>query len=345
MELSHTDILKSDIIGKVPENQQDEYTRKWEDAEEELGRAEFQDLFSHIRTIHRKAKMRGTVLKELQEYVLRKNTSQEVEPRQFIDNTLLPCADAFHDIINQAYQSHQDAATVNRLFGWLNRVDNFDWIPPAIVYLSCHANEPEHLVRFFTDLERLAAALMIQRANINARLERYGALLRTIESDADLFAPHSPLQLDEAECREVRLALDGDIYLMNARLRQYVLMRLDGALSDGSATYEYPTISIEHVLPQHPAAGSIWVSWFPDPEQHASVVHRLGNLVLLSRRKNSAASNYDFEKKKHQYFTSKTGVSPFALTTQVLGEKEWTPDVVQRRQRDLHHRLTKLWRL
>lgn len=344
LPLSHTDVLKSNIIGRIPENQRDEYTRKWEDAEEALGRDEFQDLFSHIRMLYRKTKMRNALRKEFQDHVLRQDTPDEVEPRQFIDETLLPSVDAFHTIIGQAYQGPGQAATLNWLFSWLNRIDNFDWLPPAILYLKQHTNEPELLVDFFTDLERLAVGLMIMRANINARIERYSALLRTIEVGGNLATAHAPLQLDAAERSEIRSALDGDIYRMSPRLRQYILLRLDEALSDGTATYRHDTISIEHVLPQNPATGSVWARWFPDAKQQARLVHRLGNLVLLSRRKNSAASNYDFEKKKRQYFT-KSGSSPFVLTTQVLREREWTPAVVEQRQRELHQRLIELWRL
>jgi len=43
----------------------------------------------------------------------------------------------------------------------------------------------------------------------------------------------------------------------------------------------------------------------------------LGNLALLTRKKNSAASKYDFDKKKQSYF-AQGGVFTFVLTTQVL---------------------------
>jgi hypothetical protein len=39
------------------------------------------------------------------------------------------------------------------------------------------------------------------------------------------------------------------------------------------------------------------------------------------------------------------GVSPFALTTQVLQERERTPEVVERRQVDLITHLRALWQL
>ena len=86
------------------------------------------------------------------------------------------------------------------------------------------------------------------------------------------------------------------------------------------------------------------VNWFPEEDDRVSWVHRIGNLALLTRKKNSAASNYDFERKKKEYFFRK-GISPFVITTQVLDKPEWTPDVVQQRQADLLGIFEKRWRL
>lgn len=99
------------------------------------------------------------------------------------------------------------------------------------------------------------------------------------------------------------------------------------------------------MLPQNPAPDSVWVKCFPSLEERERYVHRLGNLVLLSCWKNTHAQNYDFEIKKQKYFTTKTGISPFALTTQVLNEQEWNPEVIERRQKELIGVLKKVWRL
>jgi hypothetical protein len=76
----------------------------------------------------------------------------------------------------------------------------------------------------------------------------------------------------------------------------------------------------------------------------AEVVHRLGNLALLTRKKNSSTSNYEFDKKKRSYFM-KEGVSPFAITTQVLQKNEWTLPILQERQKELLNKLKLFWRL
>ena len=122
------------------------------------------------------------------------------------------------------------------------------------------------------------------------------------------------------------------------------MLRLDSLLSGGGAQYDYDTITVEHVLPQNPPPTSQWISWFPDPNRRSHLVHQLGNLALLTRKKNSSASNYEFARKKESYFTL-NGVSPFPLTTQVLQHTEWTPQIIAARQTQLLTVLTDLWRL
>lgn len=338
LDLSYTDILKAEIIGNVPEADQDTYTQTWENIEEALGREAFKTLFAHLRTITVKVKQQKTLLGELREHL-----KPTVNPAAFIDNILQPAADAFAVIRNAAYQSTQQAEEVNHLLGWLKLIDNSDWTPPAIAYLSRCQNDPTKLVTFFTGLERLAACLMIRRSNVNERIERYADLLTAIENGDDLQAVGSPLDLTLQEKQHVLQRLDGDLYL-DSKTRLYVLLRLDETLSGGGATYHHGILSIEHVLPQNPPTGSQWLTWFSDDVTLQQWLHRLGNLVLLSRSKNSKAQNFDFATKKSVYF-SKGGSSPFPLTIQVLQETDWTPAVVQQRQAKLLGTLKMLWKL
>lgn len=340
LDLSHSDILKSEIIGRIGAEQQESYNDEWEDAEEDLGRDAFSDLFGHIRMIYRKQKGRESVLKEFREYVVR----PDGDSKKLIDDVLIPFARAFDTIRTASHESTAGAEQVNQLLKWLNRIDNVDWVPAAILYLARNEANTKALQRFFADLERLAAFLMICRYGVNERFERYGKLLEAIETEDDLYADGSLLQLSEKECRTFVTELNGDVYRQVPKRRSYILLRLDSELSDGSATYDYGVITIEHVLPQTPPEGSQWCEWFPTPEIRERWVHRLGNLLLLNRRKNSTASNYDFKKKKTAYF-AKGGVSPFPLTTQALAESEWTLDVVRQRQRTLLSSLMNAWRI
>ncbi|MEH1869586.1 MAG: DUF262 domain-containing protein [Nostoc sp.] len=73
MDLSHADILKAEIIGKISLEQQEKYSTKWEEMEEKLGRDIFKSLFSHIRMIHVKSKPRESILKEFLNRLIRES--------------------------------------------------------------------------------------------------------------------------------------------------------------------------------------------------------------------------------------------------------------------------------
>ena len=339
LDLGLTDLLKSEIIGAIPKQLQEQYNDIWEDAEEDLGRDTFQELFSHIRMIKQKNKLRKEILK-----AFREDIKPQDEPQRFIDDVLNPYSDSIQTIKKASYQSSNGAEKVNALFGWLNQIDNFDWLPPAILYFSQYRNSQNELEKFFTDLERLAAGLMIIRVDINERIKRYGELLTAIENKADLYVANSPLQLTPDEIKQIINNLDGDLYLQK-RISKYVLLRLDSALAATGATYAHSVISIEHILPQTPANGSQWFSWFPTVAEQEKYVHRLGNLALLDRNKNSEAKNYEFHEKKDKYFVSKGKTSPFVLTSRVLLETEWTQAIVDKRQNQLMQVLKNLWRL
>ena len=340
LDLSATDILKAEIIGLIPEEQRDAYTQKWETAEEDLGREAFGELFSHVRMIYRKAKPQGTLLKEFQEHV-----SKAFDPRKLIDQVIVPMARTYGEIVDEAYTSTELAGEVNRHLKWLNRLEFSDWMPPALAYSVANRGSPASMREFFRDLERLAYALLITRAGVNERIERFSQLTRAIETNVDLKLQDSPLQLSPSEQADVRTKLAGPIYeTLTARARSIILLRLDDLMSGGGATYDYPTVTVEHVLPQNPESSSNWIKWFPDEVERKSIVHCIGNLALLTRKKNSAASNYDFERKKSAYFAV-GGVSPFPLTTQVLQHQEWTSAIVKARQSTLLSRLDEHWRL
>ena len=342
LDLSPTDVLKAKVLDAITDSQsQDEYAVKWETIEEELGRDDFRDLFAHIRMIYRKEKLRGTLESEFQSHVLSGLTSKKAI--HFVDDELEPYADAYEIVLSSSYESTKDAEKVNALLRHLNRLDNFDWIPPAIAYFRRNEGQTDRLLAFTCELERLAYGLFIRRANINERIDRYGQVISAIESEDGLLDENSPLQLSADERTEILERLNGDIY-SQVRLRTPLLLRLDSVVAEEGASYQHPIVSIEHVLPQSPEENSQWVEWFPDEEERNRWTHRLANLVLLSRRKNSRASNYEFARKKSEYF-QRRGTTTFALTTMVVDRSEWTPAVLECRQEELIGALKKLWRL
>lgn len=339
LDLSATDILKAEILGRIPEAQRDACTQRWEELEENLGREMFGELFGHIRMVYRRVKPKSSLLKEFREHV------GPADPQAFIHEVLVPMAQAFADILGASYASQRQAEAVNEHLHWLTRIEFKDWVPAALAFFVRHHNDPEAMLAFFADLERLAYAMLATRMGVSERIERFALLIHAVEQGHDLHDGASPLQLSPEEQHAVYEALSGPIYdTHSARALAVILQRLDRLLSDGSVIHRPDVISVEHVLPQTPLPNSDWVNWVPQATDRVHWVHRLGNLALLSRAKNSAAKNYDFDKKKRAYFT-RGGTCLFALTTQVLQHPVWSLEVIQARHAALLATLEQHWRL
>lgn len=260
----------------------------------------------------------------------------------FVDELLAPYAEADRRLNNQDFDGGGAWERVNDWLKQLVQLDNDDWRPAALWALKNHKDDPDFLDAFLGKLERLAASLLIRRVFATPRIGRYLELINQLKGKAGLSA--AAFELSAEEKQETLARLGGEIYLVNP-VRKYVLLRLDSlsAPSPG-ATYAHRIITVEHVLPQTPAAGSQWLEDFDD-DQREHWTHRLGNLLLLNRTKNSEAQNYDFDVKKDKYFNSTKGSTLFALTNQVLLYPKWTPEVVEERQRTLLARLAKEWEL
>ncbi|MGY3516385.1 DUF262 domain-containing protein [Micromonospora sp. PTRAS2] len=342
LDLEPSDIFKSEVIGSIDAAHQQEYAKAWETAEQNLGRTTFADLFLHLRMIVAKARGQRELLIEFPQQVLNAYTKTG-KATSFVDDMLIPYATAYAHLLNQDYDQHDDGwAKVNNWLQRLVQLDNSDWRPAALWALRNHDDDPVFLDAFLRRLERLAASMLLRRVYTTPRVIRYIELLKQLDGGAGVDA--TAFDLSPEERQETRERLDGELYKVQP-VRKYVLLRLDELLAGApGVSYQHKIISVEHVLPQRPRSGSQWLTDFTDGER-AYWTHRLGNLLLLNRNKNSQAQNYDFDTKKTKYFGPAAGVAGFALTTRVIIEPQWTPGVLEQRQAELTGILVKEWEL
>ena len=212
-------------------------------------------------------------------------------------------------------------------------------------FLAEHESDAGYVHWFLKRLETLAAYMHVCGYDVNSRIERYARVLSALEKPHSLAQPVTAVELSSHEKANFLKQLQGDVYLLTARRRNYLILRLDSFLADGAATYDPSVLTIEHVLPQTVTKGSEWAALWPNFADQLLWLHRLANLVPLNQRRNSQAQNHDFERKKKAYFGGKQGVSSYVLTTQVLNTQSWTPAVVEQRQGDLIDVLSTSWNL
>jgi Protein of unknown function DUF262/Protein of unknown function (DUF1524) len=340
LDLTATDILKADLLDRVATENEEKFALDWEAFESALGRERFVELFQHIRMIYQKEKPRERLELGFAKHV----TIFKVDADKFMNAVLRRFAETYEVLLNPSDVEDKFGSASRRLVASLLRLDNSDWLPVALDYLSKDKLKKEQANGFLAALERLAYYMFVSRYDINARIARYSNAIAELQKGVDPSSPKCSLSLKKEEQYDFLDELDGPIY-EKARVRLPVLLRLDDAFSDGAAEYTHKIISVEHVMPQNPKADSPWLSMFEDESERYGWTHCLGNLVLLTRAKNSQANNWDFDRKKSEYFSTKAGVSSFKLTTMVIKEKVWDVVTLEKRHLAALEKLADVWNL
>jgi hypothetical protein len=339
LDLTPTDILKADLLDRAGEAAGQALADRWETVELAVSRDGLVELFGHVRMIYEREKPRLALEIAFPKFV---TPFRGGDADQFISNVLEPMADAFRLLKDDKATQRAFGPDAAKAVRSLARVDNKDWVPPAILRLWKRTpGDQQSVADFLIKLERVAYYLFVTRAGVNDRISRFAGVIDEIDPRGT--DTGNGLTLTDTEQAEFLDQLDGNIYL-KTRVCKPVLQRLDEALSTGGAAYD-ELVSIEHVLPQTVAADSEWQMLFPDEGQRSTWINRLANLVFLTRRVNTRASNWDFKRKKAEYFSSDDGSSPFVITQEVLRTDKWTPEYLAERQEQLLKKLADVWQL
>lgn len=203
LDLLPTDIIKSDVIGSIKQARQEEFTESWEELEVETGRDGFAEVFGHIRMIYAKEKARRSLLEEFRERVIDKAGTAE----DLVAKVIEPYTQAYLVAKHCQYVSTANAAEINALLKWLNRIDNSDWLPSAMKILAAHESNAAYVHWFLRKLERLAAYMHICGYDVNARIDRYATLLRALENSHSFKAPVAAVELTTHEQSTLRRVL------------------------------------------------------------------------------------------------------------------------------------------
>ena len=331
MPLSNADLIKNSLFsqlrGQVGESETLEET--WLELESIIGIERLDTFFGHYRTAFTANKASKALHEEMASLIRAKG-----DPFAFLE-TAIQAAGQYIRIVDRDFS---DPVALRSLHA-LSRVKYEDWIPPLLSFLS---NGVEGLgeVEFLDLLEKITMQNWVRRLGSTARLTIYYQLIRAIR-DQKTADEIREIFHNSAQNSDFLQLLGSDIY--GQPFTNAVLLRLEEASQDASVTKIYSgEITIEHVLPQA-LKDPYWIERF-EPEHHQRWVHKLGNLALLSGRKNYQAQCFSFEKKKAIYLDkmAKKKVS-FDLTKDICEKGEWTADTIEKRHTDLLQLAQSIW--
>jgi hypothetical protein len=178
------------------------------------------------------------------------------------------------------------------------------------------------------------------RTSLNERIERYASINSWIEHNKDLFDSQSDFMLSDIDRKSIISVLSSnDVY--GRRMLKPVLARIEEEMNDNSIAINYYGLNIEHILPQNPTE-DYWLSRF-DTDDQINWTHKIGNLSLITVRKNSQASNYNYEDKIEVYFKADGKASNLAMVNDLQNYDEWTiENIALRNEEMLNHFLKAL---
>lgn len=313
--LSNSDILKARNLGAITgEKDRSKWAEYWEEVEGEMGRDEFDRFLSLVRTIYVKDKAREGLLKEFDERIYGSKP-----PLLALGSDTFEAVKAYKDAFDQAIQFDRLPATLgnayrNRINVMRKGLPSTDWIPPVLAWYRKF--KAEKLLDLIERIDNKFSADWIVQLTPTQRISNMNEVLKVIE----VAKTHDEVltsKVFDFEHKQLMDLLDGAIY--GRRFARYVLLRLEYLLASHAALLNLPDeISVEHILPQTPSKTGQWVKDFTDDQQD-TWLHRLGNLMLLSRRKNTSLGNLDFADKRVRYFEDRVESLPNSQRLLALG--------------------------
>ena len=325
-QLRRIDVLKAiNLDPSIVSNEtaRNRYAHEWEGMEERLGETHFEEIFHSLRLIYVQDKPQADLLKEFQDRIYGK-PGMPKRGKDFLD--VLETYVDLYDAIFLARDFLEDT-DVHRRFkplmaAMVSEFSASEW-KACLLYFATKFGR-ERFFDYVLAVEKVYLEHWVRGVRKDERYSRYTALLASIKSLDDPGEVLAAVPLDE---ESVRTACRQDNFYSTG-YSKYLLLRAEILASELDQDKEFVVRSVEHVLPQNPKSDSDWRKVFSE-EDIVAVVHTAGNLVLLSKGKNSAASNRDFSEKKESYL--KKRVSDFPRSMQVLGVDEWTRQTIEAR--------------
>lgn len=321
-QLRRIDILKAiniapDVITK--DSIRDRIAQQWEELEKELGESTFESVFHLVRLILLKDKPQGDLLKEFEDRIFAK--SAVIKGEQFFGLIY-----RYAKLYMQLFVDRDLIQEGNKYRSLIHIMDAefsaSEWRACLLAYAFKFG--PTDLLAFTFLLEKVYLEQWVKGIRKDERFNDYAKILSIIENAKKPTDVLESIKYDEATILDATLRQN----IYSESFIKYFLLRLELVTAEHDALHQFTAKSIEHVLPQTPEVSGYWADHH-DLSKTKEYVNTLGNLVLLSKSKNSSASNFDFSKKKEAYL--KNRMSDYPRSLQVLAYKDWDRQTIEER--------------
>lgn len=313
LKLCSSDILKSSNLEKVSDTRKiDSFARQWEEIQENLG-DDIDRFLMYIRSMILKVRAKTNLLDEFEKNIFKPGIIKQGE--------------AFFDLVHEIYEIYDkliylsgntDVAYCNLIRILDSSLQNTDWVPVIMTYYRKFGDKK------LTDFtHKVVCKNIADTVCGDAPSTRIDALNKIMVETSSAVSPDALMASPcfDFDKTKFEAEIQSDIY--GKGYAKALLMLLEYKYQDNSLEKSFKQISIEHILPQTPDPNSNWLINFTEDER-VNYTHKIGNLIIIGRRKNSSLGNLEYQQKRQKYFNKNIGSFARSLKLYNDYQTQWT---------------------
>lgn len=345
-ELSNADLVKLEAIehGSFDRAMKDKAARIWEETEDALGRARFEQLLEMLPLLVSREATRSPG--DLTEW--REQTFKNARPETVL-TAMLPL---YGNLILELERGEIDAECANvteedaidetnELLKGLLLLQDRHWLPAAMNIVHTQRGNPHFLLRYFRGLDRLSYAFFLGAMRRDDRADRAARFARVVAAGADEMRLAVAFELTADEQERLADRLRKPFGRDNWR-RRAIAARINALLPNGRNFLRKEDVSVEHVLPTSHCPDWEKAGWPREIARFCS--ETTGNFVLVNEAQNNKAAQRLLEPKKKVYFET-PGAPVHAITEDIRNVDEWTESYVRARTERFAKLLLAYWNI
>jgi len=318
-QLRRIDILKANNLAPdviLKESVRNKISHDWEGFEKSLGETKFENIFHLVRLVLLRDKPQGDLLNEFDKRIF--NTKDGITKGEPFFDLIFDYAKLYQNIFEERSfvpeSSHNHIPYTALIHIMDSEFSASEW-RACLLYFAKQFGL-EYFYAFCLKMERVYLAQWVKGTRKDERYKDYSTILSLIKSTKKAEDVIKGISFDSAAIADATQRVD----FYGAGFAQFILLHLELVTSEHDALKEFSPKSVEHVLPQKPSQVGYWATNH-DLSKINDYVNMIGNLVLLSKGKNSPASNLGFPEKKKKYLEKR--VSDYPRSIQVLQYNDW----------------------
>ena len=335
LDLSQQDLVKNALLSKahteheLSDTELNHLEQRWEKITTRIASSKFSKFLRHYLLLFYKDVPLKKVVKQLNIHFSTKSATEMIDE-------LERAASAYEKITKPSLETTKS-------------------VKDALIRINALEAERSYPIPLAAKLKALNSTDMIKLLNAVENLYfRRSAIMgrdnKSIEADfrevASLIFEKGKKGLPEAIRKLRELTPEDDEFKeqfvrrqgMKDSIARYMLVQFENRYPGRQSRLkkiDYSEATLEHIMPRE---ASLWKLSKGEMEKHSTSLGRIGNLTLLTNKKNSSVSNKPFHKKKAAYLEEHLSINAY-----VIDCDRWTSIEIATRQYQLSELATKIW--